>query len=248
MAKLNQIVAIEKGIKSKAVAEVSELYKVIQKPALFNGFQKTYQAKDEEGESLPAEKQRVQFTTNDVMNTLSKAMANLIDITARKDYTNCIAKADVAVDGVVIISRAPVSFLLFMEKQLTDLRTFVATLPILDEGEKWERDPNSGLFRSEEIKTHRTKKIQKPIVMYDATKEHPAQTQMSVEDVIAGYWTQVKHSGAIGKPKKDSLLKKIDALHNAIKQSREQANMEDEVTGGSPSIGQDLFAYLNKGA
>ncbi len=38
MAKLNQIIAIEKGIKSKAYAHVTELHKACQKPDLFNGF------------------------------------------------------------------------------------------------------------------------------------------------------------------------------------------------------------------
>ena len=53
MAKLNQIIAIEKGIKSKSHSEISELYKLVQKPALFNGFSKSYQANDEEnGEKL----------------------------------------------------------------------------------------------------------------------------------------------------------------------------------------------------
>ena len=43
MAKLNQIIAIEKGIKSRVYGDLTELNKAIQKPDLFNGFQKTYQ-------------------------------------------------------------------------------------------------------------------------------------------------------------------------------------------------------------
>ncbi len=47
MARLNQIIAIEKGIKSRAYAELTELHKAAQKPDLFHGFVKTYQKRDE---------------------------------------------------------------------------------------------------------------------------------------------------------------------------------------------------------
>ncbi|MDQ3812829.1 MAG: hypothetical protein M3347_02630 [Armatimonadota bacterium] len=39
--KLNQVVAIEKGVKSRVYGEVTELHKTSQKPELFNGFIKT---------------------------------------------------------------------------------------------------------------------------------------------------------------------------------------------------------------
>jgi hypothetical protein len=246
MAKLNQIIAIEKGIKAKSYAEISALHKVIQKPALFNGFQKTYKPKDDDdSEKLPAEKQRVQFSTDEVLRSVERAMTELINVTARKDYTNCIAVSDVILpDGQHIIKDAPVSFLLFLEKQMNDLRTFAAELPILDEGENWIKDVNSGLFKADETNTHRTKKMSKPIVLYPATPEHPAQTQIMTEDVIAGFWSQVKQSGAMPKPMKAALLARIDALQNAIKQAREAANMNDEVDTGK--IGIAIFNYLTE--
>ena len=243
-AKLNQIIAIEKGIKSKAYSDVSELYKAVQKPDLFNGFSKTYQAlADDDGERLPAEKKRVQFVVDDVLRSIERAVTSLIDVTARKDYTNCVAKADVVVDGVTIMTGAPVSFLLFTEKQLTDLRSIVAALPVLDDGETWVKDANSGLFKSETTQTHRTKKTQKPIVLYPATPEHPAQTAMVTEDVISGFWSQVKQSGAWPKPEKQTLTARVDKLLNAVKQARETANIHDEVPLPG-SIGTAVFTYL----
>src|SRR5262249_27761810 len=128
MAKLNQIIAIEKGIKSRVYGDLTELNKAIQKSELFNGFSKTYQKKDEESESLPPESKRVQFTTSDVLRTSQRILTELMDVTARKDYTNCEAVATVKIDDQEIIKDAPVSFLLFMEKQLTDLRTFIGNL------------------------------------------------------------------------------------------------------------------------
>jgi hypothetical protein len=146
------------------------------------------------------------------------------------------------VDGKTLIAAAPVSFLLFMEKQLTDLRTLVGNLPVLDVAEDWKSDPNSGLYRTEPTETHRTKKMQKPIVLYAATPEHPAQTQLITEDVIAGWWVLTRQSGAMPKPEKQKLQDRIDKLTQAIKQARESANMFDETD--APAIGASVFGYL----
>ena len=107
MAKLNQIIAIEKGIKSRVYSEVTELNKAVQKAELFNGFSKTYQKKDDDGESLPPENKRVQFTTSDVLRSAQRALTELLDVTARKDYTNCRAMATVKIDDKEIIKDAP---------------------------------------------------------------------------------------------------------------------------------------------
>jgi hypothetical protein len=243
MTKLNQIIAIEKGIKAKSYAEVSELHKINKKAELFNGFDKQYRPRDDnDDEKLPAERKRVQFTVSGMLDRNAKATSELINVTARKDYTNCVAAANVVVDGKTIITNAPVSFLLFMEKQLTDMNTFISELPVLDEGEDWTKDVNSGLFKSRVISTHRTKKISKPIVLYNATPEHPAQTQMVTEDVIAGFWEQVRMSGAMPKPDKEQMQARVVKLLNAVKQAREAANMAEAV--GEVDIGNAVFDYI----
>jgi len=242
VAKLNQIIAIEKGIKSRVYGELTDLNKAIQKPELFNGFQKTYLKRDDEGEDLPAEKKRVQFSAAEVLSRAERIISELMEVTARKDWTNCAANASVKIDDKVIIPNAPVSFLLFLEKQLTDLRTFVGNLPILDEGDNWSKDENSGLFKAETTKTHRTRKVQKPIVLFPATPEHPAQTQLITEDVIAGFWEQVKQSGAIPKTEKQAISERVEILLRAIKEAREEANVHEEIQ--TPNVGSAIFDYL----
>ena len=243
MAKLNQIIAIEKGIKSKTYSDLSELNKAVQKPELFNGFQKNYKPKDDaDADTLPSEKKRVQFVSDDVLRAVARSMSDLMEVTARKDFTNCDAKASVVVDDKTILTDAPVSFLLFMEKQLTDLRTLLGNMPVLDEGENWTKDQNSGLFKSEPTNTHRTKKIAKPIVLYPATPEHPAQTQMVAEDIIAGFWEQVKQSGAMPKPEKEKLVLRVDTLLRAIKEAREEANNINEVDVAA--VGAAVFGFI----
>jgi len=242
MAKLNQIIAIEKGIKSNVYGRLTDLNKIVQKPDLFNGLSKVYEKKDEEGEDLPSEKKKVQYSVSDVCRVVDSSLSELMYVTARKDYTNCEAKADVVVDGKVIVAGAPVSYLLFLEKTLTDVRTLFNNLPILDEAENWTKDTNSGLYKAENIRTHRTKKVQKPIVLYPATPEHPAQTQIITEDILAGYWNQTKQSGAIPKTEKAKLVERVDTLLKAVKMARESANVQEETQVSK--IGDAIFGYL----
>lgn len=86
--------------------------------------------------------------------------------------------------------------------------------------------------------------MQKPIVLYAATPEHPAQTQLITEDVLAGYWSTVKQSGAMPATEKLALLERIDKLLRAVKDAREAANMIDEVK--VPDVGAAIFNYLLK--
>lgn len=242
MPKLNQIIAVEKGIKARVHGEFTDLYKAGQRGELFNGFSKTYQKKDEASADLPAESKRVQYTTTSVLEQSARILTDLFNITARKDFTNCVAKASVKIDDQVIVKDAPVSYLLFLEKQLTDMRTFIAALPVLDSAEDWTFDSNANLYKTATVSTHRLMKVQKPIVLYPATPEHPAQTQLVTEDVLAGYWNQIKQSGAMPLPEKQELLEKVENLLKAVKQAREEANGTDEVP--TPDVGEAVFNYL----
>ena len=245
MTKLNQIIAVEKGIKSRVVGEIDALDKALQKPDLFNGFAKEYRKKDEDGEDLPAEKKRVQYVVGEVFRSVQRLTSELFDVTARKDWTNQRATGDVMVDGKAVLANVPVSYLLFLEKQLTDLRTLVGRVPVLDEAEAWTKDENSGLFKTTPTQTHRTKKIAKAIVLYPATPEHPAQTQLISEDVIAGFWHQTKQSGACPKPERQVILDRVEKILRAVKEAREAANGIDEVT--PPDVGAAVFGYLFDG-
>lgn len=241
MAKLNQILAIEKGIKTRVYAEFTELHQSTQKPALMNGFHKSYQPRDEDGETYPSESQKVQHNAGEVMERVAKSLTELFDITASKDWANCTAKADVIIDGRTLLSGVPATYLLFLEKQLSDLSTFVAKMAELDPGSDWSVDPSTGLFKTEPTATQRTRKVQRPIVLYDATEHHPAQTQLITEDVVAGSWTTVKYSGAIPAPRKKQLLARIEKLSNAVKFAREQANAAE---AAEQKLGKEVFDYL----
>jgi hypothetical protein len=131
--------------------------------------------------------------------------------------------------------------LLFLEKQLSDLHTFIAKMADLDPGSDWSVDPSTGQYKTEPSSTQRTKKVQRPITLYEATKEHPAQTQLITEDVIAGSWLTIKYSGAMSAPRKKQLLARIEKLSNAVKFAREQANAMDVQ---DKKCGKEVFDFL----
>jgi hypothetical protein len=241
MKQLNQIIAIEKGIKSRAYSIVTELRKVSLKSDLFNGFVKTYKKRDDEGEDFPQEKKKVQRNVNDHIDSFTKSLIEIVDITATKDWANCNAIADVVVNGVVLIKDAPTPFLLFLEKQVNDIRTFVEDLPVLDETEDWKEDVNSGQCKTEPIFTHKTKKMTKPITLAEATKEHPAQTQLISEDMVVGYWETIKYSGAISSRVKKSILDKIEDFSSAVKCAREKANSTE---AQEQFFGNNIFQFI----
>lgn len=99
-AKMNQLLAIEKGVKSEVYGEITKLHQLAQKPELFEGMTRVFESTDADGEKLPPENKRVQLASGDVLRTVERKMTELFDIEARKDYTNTMAQADIVVGGV----------------------------------------------------------------------------------------------------------------------------------------------------
>lgn len=241
MTKLNQIVAIEKGVKNTTNRDLTDLYHQIQKGPLLSGISRTYRPKEEDGDQLPSESTLVQVSVTDVLKDVTKHSTRLFDTVLTKDSANQKAKADIVVDGQTIAKDVPVSYLLWLEKELTHLHTVVKALPTLDPAEKWEYDENVGVYKTPVTQTTRGKKVPRNHVKAPATDKHPAQVEMWYEDIIAGYWDTVKFSGAIPADRRRVLVERIQALTEAVKFAREQANgteVQDR------KIGESLFAYV----
>jgi hypothetical protein len=238
---LNQIVALEKGVKSRAYADFTAAHQQLQKAPLLSGISRAYKPKDEEGEQLPPESTRVQLRASDVMKDVQQALTRLFDVTLTKDVANCVAKASVVVDGTTIATDVPVTYLLFLEKQLADLLTFVTKLPVLDAAEVWSYDEASDAYATTPTQTTRSKKVPRNHVKAEATDKHPAQVEMYFEDVLVGNWTTVKFSGALPQARVNELKARVVKLSEAVKVARESANstrVDDQ------KIGEKIFGYL----
>lgn len=225
--KLNQVIAVEKGIKERANRAITDQYHVGQKIEPFTGLSRSYKPKTDGGDPIPAESKLVQMNARDVLKGVRKQMTELFDITAAKDFANCTAKADISVNGSVILADVPATFLMFIEKQLEHIHTIVTKLPTLSADEDWTLDVNTSLYKSRASESTRTSKEVVPIVKYDATDKHPAQTDLITKDLVVGTWTTIKISGAMPVPEKELLLDRVERLQRAVKYAREQANMAE---------------------
>ena len=152
-----------------------------------------------------------------------------------------MARADVVVDGRTIAAQVPVTYLLFLEKQLVDLHTFVKKLPVLDAAESWLRDDSTDTWRTEPVRSNRTKKVPRNHVKAEATEKHPAQVEVYYEDITVGYWTTVKFSGALPAKRVNDILDRVLKLQTAVKFAREEANNVEVV---DQRVGSAVFGYL----
>ena len=240
MPKLNQINALVTARKGDAEKQVTELYKLIQKEQLFAGRERTYRPLDEvNGQKLPPESQRVQQRADDLIRQARDKWTELWNLVLTQDTGNQTAKADIVVDGKVVLAAVPVTSLLFLDKQVNDLETFVSKLPTPDPAEEWTHDPNTGLLRGRANESLRTSKEPTVIVKYEATKEHPAQTELFTKDVPVGTWSQIMYSGCIPADRKNAILARVRKLQDAIKLAKEQANLTEveRQKAGEPLLG-----------
>lgn len=245
MPKLHQIVAVREGKKSRTMRAITEVNKRLQKPALFEGINRVYTptavADGETPETLPTEHKPVQFKVTDLFAEVRSALTELYDITLTQDVANSNATATVTIDGQPVLNNVPITTLIFLEKQLEDLRTIVSSAPTRDPGENWSHDETTDTYQSDEVVSNRTKKVPKVLVKYDATDKHPAQTERYDVDEKVGEWHARKYSGALSLTEKKETLARINKLQDAVKQARSAAN-EAEVE--QQQIGNDVFNFV----
>lgn len=241
MGKLNQVIAVVSGKKSQAEKVLTDIYHRAQKPELFSGISRVYRPKDDDGERLPPESKIVQNRVQQLIAEGVASMVEMFDVVATQDVANCIAKADVVIDGVVLLKAVPVTHLLFLEKQAQALATFVSKLPILDPSEEWKFDANADCYATPPAETTRAKKVPKAFVKYEATKEHPAQVEVIGDDILVGYWSTIKFSGAIAAKDRNAMAERVRKLHEAITKAREEANGIEVQTA---NVGKPIMAFV----
>jgi hypothetical protein len=241
MPRQSQVIAIEKDEKKRAKEEQTTIYKVLQKHALFQGQTREFHKLDDAAPDRPSENQHVQYNAEDLLHRAVKGLSSYFDCVLTKDKGNQVLSADVEVNGHVILKDAPITFLLFLEKEIIDLITVIKALPVLDPAHTWTYDDTSKIYRGNKVVTQSTTKEQVPVVLYDATKEHPAQTQLVTKDVPVGDWHTTAISGGIKRETAEMYLNKATDLLAAVKQAREEAN-SGEVK--NHSISQNIIDYL----
>ena len=88
----------------------------------------------------------------------------------------------------------------------------------------------------------RTKKEKKVFIKYDATKEHPAQTELLDQDVVIGTIQEQEWSGLITPAAKSDYLSKVEDIGRAVRQARSRAN--DAEVDKNKKIGSAILSYI----
>lgn len=243
MTKLNQIIAVTNGKKSQTEKTLTEVYHKLQKPELFNGISRKYTPLDDDGETMPSEEKLPQFKVSDSIDIAKDALRELMDLVATQDTANTVAKSDIVVNGAVVVKDVPVTNLLFLEKQLGDINTFISKLPTLDNSERWVFDDNADCFVTKPVASNRNVKKLRNHIKVEATDKHPAQVDVYTDDVKVGTWSTVKFSTCIDMKRKNELLVRVRELIDGVKFAREAAN-QVEVT--KVNIGDKVLDYIFK--
>lgn len=246
MAKLAHIAVKLDGMKTRVAKEVTELYKLVQKPAMFQGYVRTYEPYTQSGdraETLPPEQQLVQVRAKEVLAQAAASMSELINLTYQQDIGNTEAKADIVVDGVTLAKQLPVTSIMFLIKRLTEYQNIVAALPIPDASIAWEFDNAQGQLRSKEQKiVQRTSKLAKVIKKFEPTDKQAGQADIIYTDIAVGEFKRSEFSGALPQQKKQEILAYIDKYLAALKEARATANMNTNIK--EEDIAKQIFGFI----
>ena len=246
-AKLHEVLAVEKDLSNTSSRMISEAIKTFSKDNLFKGSVKEVELFDEEEKALANETIKLETNVYDILNYAFIETANFWDSTLQKDKSNQVAVADIIVDGNVIASAVPSSFLLGLEGKLNSLMQLFQSIPTLEPGREWVLDESygEGIFKDkhprEQFKTKKDKEFK---TVAPSTDRHPAQVVPMDVVTNVGKITTTNWSGMISSAEKANMMKRLSTLLRAVKKARQRANNTNLVDG---HIGKDLLSYIITG-
>jgi hypothetical protein len=158
-----------------------------------------------------------------------------------REFANTYARADVVLDGEVLLADVPAGYLLFLETQVAALvKDLVDKLPQLNPATTWDDDPAlpKGVRKAAPRKTHRAERVRQvqvlsPNQVIDG-KPFSGNFQPYETEKIVGYWTEVKTSGQLPAREVQEMHRRGMKLLEAVRFAREQANtaeVEDKQAG-----------------
>jgi len=239
--KLHEVLAVESDLAATAEKIVKETITTFTKRGdHFLGSHKRLSMFDDSRQQEEAGAE----VTKEIVDTVPKklryavkSLAKYWNAVAQKERTNQDARADVIIDGNVLIADMPATFLLGMETRLKKLRAILESSPTHAPGVNWVADADKGkdIFRSETPQaTKREEKDFEFRILVDPTPEHPAQIEKWTTNKAVGTYLTTLWTSTISPAHKSDLLGRCDKLIRAIKKARMRAN-GTEVVKVSPA-------------
>lgn len=244
--KLHEILAVEGPLKSQADKTRGELAATFEKKRHHFAEKTVTFAPKAEGEPTVREEQLdLQTTVRGELKWITGIWSKALDAAYQIDLANTEARADVTLeDGTILFSALPATSLLQLEKRAEEIRELISTIPTLDPAKGFTLDAARGkhIYKARETQTTRTKKTMQALVLYEATKEHPAQVKEMSVDVPVGTLQIQEWSGLITTADKGDMLDRAEQVKRAIKAARSRANNVEVDT--SKTIGEKLLNYV----
>ncbi len=250
MGLLHELLAVEADLRSdKDKERDSTIRSFTSNPAAFLGAIKNLFMFDENRSGEEQEiRQEIACTVEECIKTVDQKFGRYWDLRLQKETANQEAKADVIVNGKIIFSDLPVTFILNMEEELRQLKKVYQCLPTLKPGVEWITDAQKGrgIYKAEHpTETAKTEKKLEYKVIVQATDKFPAQYESTTVDRPIGKYVTENWSGMISDADKAVLLLRVDTLLQAFKKARQRANCNKTEP---MEVARALFDFIHHGS
>lgn len=245
MGQLHEVLAARTKLEDRAKAALANAAKVLNHEPLFEAHLQTYRHLEEDPSGLhrePPKQTHMTTTVGEVLEQLREGVIPIMDASFQIDLTNMAALGHVEV-GNLKLDNIPTTHLMALEKRIEAIKGVLNTIPTHDPKHQWTGDQGrgGGMFKTEPVISYRTTKKVIHNVIVPPTKEHRAEIKETSEDHVTGEVTKQFWSGKFTQKQKNAILRKVDQLLVAIKQSLAAANCIDHVTG---EIGGKIFDWM----
>lgn len=246
--KLHEILAVESDRKGAAEKIVKEtIVSFTKKAHLFRGRHKWLEmlSEDRQGEAKGAtETTEVVETVPAKLKYATKSLVKYWDALLAKEATNQTAVADLTIEGATFAEALPATWLLGMESRLKQFRAILEVIPTHEPGIRWEPDTDKGedIYRSIEPKVSKREEKELAVkVLYEATKEHPAQVEKWTVNRVTGTYYEQLWTSTVSPARKSELLDRCDRVIREIKKARMRANQAELV---QKKVAQKIVDYV----
>lgn len=247
--KVHELLAVQGSLAGQASKVRSDLATTFEKKShLFKAHKKSFTSSEENAPTIVEEQLDIQSTVRDEIEWVSKPLAKAVDAGYQIDLANTAAKADIKTeDGDILAKDIPATTLLWLEKRIAEWKELIAAIPTLDPAKGFQPDPEHGHghYKARDVVKQRKVKTKKLYVKYQATKEHPAQTELVDEDVPIGSILEQEWSGLITPAKKADLLDRVETLYRAVTKARSKAN-DHSIDTEANKLGKELLDFVFK--
>lgn len=251
MGAIHELLAALNEAENADKAIMQETMQVNGRKEVWEGYDKILVMHDDARkieEDGAAESQKMTTTVVDRLLYQKAFQVRNIDCWAQREKANTKAVATVKLPDGTELKDVSVTLLMFLEKYLQQYRALLSAIPTHDTKVDWQKDSNSdlkGAWKTDApIKSNRTERVKKALLLSEATKEHKAQVQMIEEESIVGHYEKTLRSGRWSPAQKHMVIERVDNLIAEVKKAKARAN---QTVVEDYRIGEVLFKSILDG-